>query len=265
MTGRICFIFFLVASAFNTFAQRFEKLTNFTAEKPIHYAAIDRPGELYLIFGDSTISRYGTSGALMASGQLPFKPDVFDPRDGSRLYAFNRKQAQYIFFAPFFSLQNPPLTLDSAFVIEPFLACSSGDRDIVIIDEADWSLKKVNLRSNRLLFESMLSDSSASLSKVSFIREYQNLLFMLQPDRGIMIFNMLGHHLRTIDVVGARHFNFLGEEVYYPRGNRLILFDLFTAESRAIDLPYFADFALLTDERLYLVKGQNVDVFLVKP
>jgi len=265
MKGRLGVIVFFLSMALNTFAQQFEKLITFSVEKPVHYAAVDRPGELYLIFTDSTISRYDASGSLMASGQLPFKPDVFDPRDGSRLYAFNRKHAQYIFFAPFFSLQNPPLTLDSAFVIEPFLACSSGDRDMVIIDEADWSLKKVNLRNNRVLFESMLSDSSASLSKVNFIREYQNLLFMLQPDRGIMIFNMLGHHLRTIEAVGARHFNFLGEEVYYPRGKQLVLFDLFTAESRVIDLPYTADFALLTDERLYLVKDQKIDVFLVKP
>ncbi len=264
MRIRIGIILLLLATAFSAFAQ-FEKLTSFTVGKPVYSAAVDRPGELYLVFDDNTIARHGTSGAVMASGQLPFKPDVFDPRDGSRLFAFNRKRAEYIFFAPFFSLQNPPVVLDSAFVIDPFLACSSGDRDLLIIDEADWSLKKVNLRANRLLFESMLSDSAASLSKVTFVREYQNLVFMLQPARGIMVFNMLGHHLRTIDAVGARYFNFLGEEVYHLRDRQLLLFDLFNAESRVIDLPYAADFALLTDERLYLIKGQSVDVFLVKP
>ncbi len=263
MTIRLPVILILVMVAFPALAQ-FEKLTSFTIEKPVYYAAVDRPGELYLIFDDNSIARYGTSGSLMASGQLPFKPDVFDPRDGSRLFAFNRKHAQYIFFAPFFSLQNPPVTIDSAFVIDPFLACSSGDRDLLVIDEADWSLKKVNLRTNRLLFESMISDSSAAVPKVSFVREYQNLVFMLQPGKAIMIFNMLGHHLRTIDAAEARYFSFLGEEVYHLRGNRLSLFDLFTAESRVIDLPYAADFALLTDERLYLIKGKTVDVFSVK-
>ena len=60
------------------------------------------------------------------------------------------------------------------------------------------------------------------------MREYQNYVFLLDPSRGIFIFNSLGRHIKTLDVPGVQSFNFLGEDLYYLRNDSLEFFNLFT-------------------------------------
>lgn len=243
---------------------QFQKITNLSHPEVVH-AAVDRPGELYLIFRDSSITRYDTDGKVAQQGNMPFMPEIFDPHDGARLFAFDRHSGHYLYFTPSFTFAQSPTPPDSAFAIDPVFACSAGDRDMIILDAADRSIKKVDLKGHRVLFESIVSDSVADFSSLKLIREYQNFVFMLDPEKGILIFNMLGRLLRTIPGNDISYFNFLGEELYYPDGKSLRFFNLFTTESRVMELPYQARFALLTDERLYLVNPRKTEVFSLKP
>ena len=96
-------------------------------------------------------------------------------------------------------------------------------------------------------------------------REYQNFVFLLDKKEGIKIYNGVGSLIKTIPQSGLSYFNFIGEELYYLKGNTIQLFDLFTAETREIKLPESAYFALITDERLFLVRHKAVDIYEYKP
>ncbi len=243
---------------------QFEKITTLSHPEVL-LAAVDRPGDLYIISRDSAITRYDLNGKLQQRGTMPFSPEIFDPHDGSRLFAFDIDTQHYLYFTPSFTFQERPTRPDSVFAIDPVFACASGDRDLIILDSTDRSLKKIDLKRQRLLFESILPDSTVNFSTLKSIREYQNFIFMLDSEKGILIFNMLGRLLKTIPAEGIAYFNFIGEELYYPQGESLRFFNLFSAETRAIELPHRARFALLTDERLYLVNETTTDVFSLKP
>lgn len=266
MRSTIGMCFFLLAALFSSVAAnaQFTKIKSITHTGAI-LAGVDRPGELYLIAPDSTITRFDIDGKVQQTGSLPFLPEVFDPRDGSRLFAFDANTKQYIHFTPFFSFQNSPSRPDSAFALEPAFICSSGDHDMVILDAADRSLKKINLRSERLMFESIIPDSALDFNAIQTVREYQNFIFVLDREKGIRIFNMMGRPLRTIVGHDIAYFSFLGEELYYAQGASLKFFNLFTAETRTLELPHSARFALLTDERLFLVDEKSVDIFSLNP
>lgn len=258
--------FLLIAAVFvpTKATAQFEKIATLS-HSSVHLAAVDRPGDLYVISHDSVISRYDLNGKLQQKGSMPLLPEIFDPHDGARLFAFDIQTRRYVYFTPSFTFQDPPSRPDSVFAIDPVFVCASGDRDLIILDSADRSLKKIDLKAQRLLFESVLPDSTIDFLTLKSIREYQNFIFMLDAEKGILIFNMLGRLLKTIPAKGIAYFSFLGEELYYPENNSLRFFNLFSTESRTVNLPYAARFALLTDERLYLVGDAKTDIFSVKP
>ncbi|NJM25451.1 MAG: hypothetical protein HC859_08135 [Bacteroidia bacterium] len=135
-------------------------------------------------------------------------------------------------------------------------------QDLVLLDSADMSLRKINLRTQKVLFEVRVSATSGS--RYTSIREYQSFIFLLDEARGIYIYNSVGVLVRKIDAAGLRQFNFLGEELYYLQNGMLHFFDLFTAETRTLPLPAPADWVILTDEYLMLAHGKRISIHPVE-
>lgn len=241
---------------------QFTKHKSINLKQKVHSASVDRPGELYLLFKDGLIERLDVDGIVQASGKPVFFPTLFDPRDGSKLFGYSSSTGQYQFFSPSFDTNGPPARIDSAYAIQPFLVCPSGDYSLNIIDSADWSMKNINLKTGRLSYESVMADSSLT-GPYSYMREYQNFIFILEQGKGIHIYNKMGQRLRTVAGVGIKYFNFLGEELYFLEKDTLRFLDLFNGEERKVLLPYAPEFGLLTDERLYLVKDLGVEIFFV--
>ncbi|MEO8473460.1 MAG: hypothetical protein ABI477_14775 [Chryseolinea sp.] len=221
-------------------------------------AAVDRPGEIYVTSNDGTIRHYDIDGGLKAilTGEIP---DLFEPRDGSRLFAFYRKGRHYDLINPSFEVSKS-LRIDSSMVVDPLLVCPSGDYNIWAIDVADKTLKKIDPATSAILVEVELNEF-ADLLTIKSIREYQGFLFIHDSKKGLIIFSGMGKQLKKIGDSNISYFNFIGEELYYKIGNQLQLFNLFTTETRSLPLPQFSQIALITDERLYLLGDKTLEIF----
>lgn len=242
-----------------------EKLKTVTLSDTIVSAAIDRTGDFYAITVTGQIQRFNKDGKLMLLYRADTLPTIFDPRDGARLFAYFREKQQYRYFDPSFSTLSS-YQIDPAFSIQPWLICPSGEYKLWILDNADGSLKKVNVRDSEVEVEVvvdtlLIGDATAFKT----MREYQNFVFLLNPRKGIFVFNGLGRHIRTIESPGIQSFNFLGEELYYLKGSSLQFFNLFTAETRALKIPRDYSDALLTDERMILFTPERIDIFPFRP
>jgi hypothetical protein len=224
--------------------------------KEVVSVAIDRPGDLYVLMADGTITRVDADGNATAISEVRRTPSLFDPRDGSRLFAYYRDQQRFSYFSTSREMSSHPV--DSAFAIEPWLVCPSGDYNVWIADAADNVIRKVNNTTSRIDAEIQFSDK---VSTIRYMRDYQGFLFVLHPDRGIVIYSGMGKELRTIGNGSASYFNFLGEELYYPDNNQLTFFNLFNAETRTMKLPRKAAFSLVTDTRVFSVNGSSVEIF----
>lgn len=242
--------------------------------KPIHsvevndtirYATVDRPGDLYIQTRTGQIQKFDADGRLLNLYRQKEIPTLFDPRDGARLFAYFRELRQYWYLNPSFDV-TASHALDSAFAIDPWLVCSSGDHNLWILDAADWSLQKVDPRKGvGLIDEAFTTAPEKDPADFTFMREYQGFLFLLDRSVGILIFNSVGKLIRTIAIKDLPAFNFLGEELYYQDGPVLRFFDLFSAETREVAAPSPASFTLLTDEKLYRIGPRRIDVFRWPP
>ncbi len=238
-------------------------LKTITLKHPVKEVYVDRPGDLYLRFASGTIQKFDIDGNLVSE----FKPDqnitVFDPRDGARAFTYCQ-EARWFSYAFFGNLNKVPIK--DEFAIEPVLACASGDRNIWMLDQADYSLKKINMDRTTVEVEVILPEELHAVNFQNLVmREYQTFLFILNPGTGIYIFGSLGKHLKTIEVRDATYFNFLGEELYYPNHGKLVFYDLFDTETRETALAPAQKFTLLTDARTYLIFSDRVEIFTANP
>jgi hypothetical protein len=256
-------LFILLAASFKTFAQL--KIKTLEVSDTIVFAAVDRPGDFYLVLKDGQIQKFDKDGKLAVVYRHKTVPTLFDPRDGARLFAYYRKNQEYDYLNPSFDAVTS-YRIDSAFVIEPWLICISGDHKLWVLDAADHSLKKVNVKDSEVEIEVKI-DTSLIQNAESFstMREYQGFVFLLNSAKGIFVFNSLGKYIKTIPAKGIHHFNFLGEELYFLKDNKINFFDLFSGESREASLLHPSKMVLLTDERMLLIQWKTVEIFEFKP
>lgn len=254
------FFFIFVVMPLLSFCQ-FKKIKRIELADTVMSVAIDRPGDLYVIDTKAKLQKFDKDGNLTLSEKTDSRFNLFEPRDGARLFAFDRLARQCAFLSPTLEPINLQ-PIDSAFVITPSMACSSGEFNIWVVDEADQSLKKINVRSKRIEIDVKLS-TNLNANDILFMREYQGFLFILSKKSSIQILNSMGKVVKSITSKKISYFNFLGEELYYLQDNKLKFWDLFTSETREINLPSPCRYALLTDERLYLAQDRSIEIFEV--
>jgi hypothetical protein len=222
----------------------------------VTYAAVDRPGDLYVVLSDGQALKYDKTGKQI--GMIKFKtvPTIFDPKDGTRAFAYFRESQTIESIAPDLSFSDSS-PIHPEFAVSAWLVCPSKN-EFWILDSADFSIKKTKGQGTAIAYEAAF----AKKDNPTYMREYLNFLFIL--DNGIHILNNLGKDFRKIDA-NVSWFSFLGEEIYYVSGNSLVLVDLYNTEKREIALPHPAKFALLTDDRMILVQDKSVEFFEFVP
>ena len=240
---------------------QFKKINTVEVSEDILTANVDRPGDLYITTVTGQFQKFDKDGKLALVYKNNPVPELFDPRDGARLFAFYRHDRQYAYLNPSFDF-NKSFVIDSAFVAEPWLVCASGDFNVWVADAADATIRKINVNQGRVDAEAKLP-ATIDIKSVKLIREYQGYLFLL-TDKAIIIYNSIGKAVKTINTTSS-YLNFLGEEVYYLQDGKLRFMDLFTGEAREQILPATCVMALITDERLYLINQKTIDLFEVKP
>ncbi len=260
-TRLLCFL--MIASAGSGLAQ--SKLRTVALTDSLLQTAIDRPGDFYTVGRNGNIQRYDKDGNLLLTHTTESIPTLFDPRDGARLFLYYRADQFCEFVNPSFqSIAAYPI--DPSFAVEPWLVCPSGEYKLWILDRADNSLKQIDLKTSQVEVEVAVDPALVQAPEAfTMMRDYQGFVFLLDPSRGILVFNRFGKHLRTIDVAGITSFNFLGEELYFIEKGRLTFFNLFNAETRTLDIPPGYAQVLLTDERMVLVARKSIDIFPFSP
>lgn len=240
-----------------------KRIVSFNTSSDVVYAAIDRAGDFYVVLQSGEIRKYDKNGTSLGSYVHEGTPTLFDPSNAIRLLVYYKKSQEFTWLSPDLGI-NPFQTIDPSIAIDISLICPSGDHNIWILDDADLSLKKVNLRDSRVVLEFSISDQFKE-NRFTLMREYQNFLFLLDPKLGIVVYNSLGIQIRKIQAIDLTYFNFLGEELYYMYDNKLKFLDLFTGEIRELNLPTLAKYVLLTDERMISANQNQVEIFEVNP
>lgn len=248
-----------------TMAQEFpyKKLKEIKLQNPVDEISVDRLGGFYTA-NDCGIEQYSAEGKL----QNKYLPkgcntiDLFEAWPLMRLYAYQKSEQQFVVLDHQLELVDFS-KIDDAFAVEPQLAAPASNLHSYWILDIDNSIKKIDLRSSTVSLES--DDLKATKGTFTHMREYQNLLFLLDKQSGIFVINKLGKLVYKIDAPDIVYFSFSGEDLYYLKGNQLHFYDIFTKDSYQIEVPAGNKFAVATDERLILIKDGQATMYEFAP
>ena len=234
-----------------------KKVASVDISNPVAFACVDRPGDLYVIMTNGETVKFDKNGKQIGTKKFKTVPTIFDPKDGTRAFAYARETQTVESITPDLSYSDTS-PLHPEFAVSAWLVCPSKN-EFWILDGADFSLKKTRDKGTAIAYEAVFKKENGP----SYMREYLNFLFVI--DNGIHILNNLGKEIRILNS-SPDYFSFLGEEIYFPSGrSSLQLIDLYTTDKREISLPHEAKFAFLTDERMILINDRSVEFFEFVP
>jgi len=220
---------------------------------------VDRPGDLYVKLSNKLIKKFDIQGKLISELKFDDPITTFDPRDGARMFVYSNKTHRCAFFS---QETKQEFLIEQQYAIDPTLVCASGDHQLWIVDRSDWSLKKVIPTQSKVIVEALIDQKQFVISpEFTFIREYQNFLFLIEKNTGILIFNSLGIQIKKIEAPEIEYLNFLGEELYFRKNNSLIFYDLFDASTREQPIDPSCQYVLITDTRTFLTYSNRIEIF----
>jgi hypothetical protein len=248
----------LVMVSFSGIAQPAPKKIKELKSKEVAQLVVDRLGDFFTVTTSGEIKKFDPDGKMFSRlKSRTIKPTLVEPWYHPSIFVFDRNNQKYFFFDRHFENVRE-YAVEPSWAVEPFLICPRGDNRLLVLDKADYSIKLVNPLTNQLQSEFAIDAALvASNPEFSYMREYQNMIFLLDSKSGIIILSNIGKLISKIEVAGINNFNFFGEEMYYLSENKINFFDLYSEEKRTIPLDGNYRFALATDERIIAVSDKN--------
>ena len=253
-------IFFLAAFQIGsfTFAQELKKIKVFQPGK-IENVSIDRLGNFFLIFKNGTVRKYDANGKVLASLKNSKALTLLEPWFHPKIFIY--EQENHICTTYDRNFQNGEIyQIDPSVAINPQLACPTNDNNLLVFDKADYSVKSVTPFRQEVIAEFYL-DSAEMHPHFTYLREYQNLIFLLDKNSGISIYNKEGKKINQLRTTSG-NFGFFGEELYFLQSSKIVFFDLYTEKIRELKIAD-SKFVLVSDERILLVSSDSkVSIFV---
>ena len=232
----------------------------------IKNVTIDRLGNIYAQLENQSINKYDTDGNWMASFSNLERVEIsqIEPWNPLSIFIYS-SSVREIELLDRSLIRQERISVDPSLAIEPSLASPSINNSYWLFDKSDLSLKKIDLKNSGVAFQIDLNKVAHTVQPIYIaLREYQNMIFLLDLSTGIEIYSIVGKRIHKIEVSGLSYFGFLGQELYYLEAGNLKFYDLYTEETHQLLVGNVKQ-ALATDERLILVKTDSIEVFEFKP
>ncbi|MBC3538449.1 hypothetical protein ACFSC6_16315 [Rufibacter sediminis] len=141
-------------------------------------------------------------------------------------------------------------------------ATLAADDRLWLFDETTFKLLKVDTRVNRSVYENPLElVLDRRQHDITFLREYQSKLYMVDRLAGIYVFDNMGNYQKKLPLPNLTYVGFAGDELYYLSGNQLHFQHLYSFQTRTVPLPEQAlpyRQVLVGDKFLYLLTADSL-------
>lgn len=252
-----------------SFAQQVEPALTYMLSFPVSTGtaiSTDRNGFVYLVDQRRNIVQFDSLGqpVNVFSPQVRGRIENIDAWNPMKILAFYQDRQQFLlldrFLRPISSTSFSDYNLDGTIRT----AALASDDSFWLFNETNFSLSKLDMRQRRITSETALN---LILNKDQFdirlIREYQNIVYMLDHNEGIYVFDNLGNYKKKLPYSGLAYIGFRNNELYFVKENKLHFLNLYTSQIKTIELPAGENYikALISGDRLFLFSAKKGYVF----
>lgn len=243
-----------------TFGQSKSHIDTLSFEKNITDYSIDASGNIYVALEGGSIRKY--SGEL--DSLITYSPSkvgnvrLLEAGGGLRIFAFYDFYQEYLLLDRF--LTQPVLTkLSDSSLDFVEIAAPSQDNNVWLIENTGLRLIKYNVTTHSIDIETSLSSIIEKKSNsFTYIKEYQNQVYLVDERNGIYIFDNLGNYLKRI-AAQTKTCSFFGNNIYYVQDNGVIKLNIYTGDKSVIPIKSQAiEGVLVYKDHLYYILSHYI-------
>ena len=204
----------------------------------IDHISLSRQGNIIAATRKGDVLMLDSNGAVIQrfSPRKPARIHLLEAWNGLRIFAFNRDFQSY-FLLDRFLLSDGPVSLEQEKGYARLLAPSQ-DGKLWLLDEASFQLRKIDPATGNVLFSTPLDLVLSGRSyEFSFLREYQNQLYLADKQGPLLVFDQNGTFRKKLPLENCSWFGFDGEELLTVQQGEILRYHPFRLAMRKEPLP----------------------------
>ncbi|MFH1319285.1 MAG: hypothetical protein ABII90_01340 [Bacteroidota bacterium] len=235
----------------------------------------DNLGQLYIVENEQLL-KYNPKGILLSTysnknlGNISF----VDAANPLRLLLFYKDFAQVIFLDNALSILGGNISLEQMGFEQTTLICTSNDNGLWIYDPKDFRLIRLDQNLKTTYHSGDINQLLGIEINPNYLIEYNNWVYLNNPETGIMVFDFYGTYYKTIPLKRLTSFQVVGDNIFYFSDNYLKSYHLKSFEKNSINLPAYPDSIVVESpiyrdvriekQKLFLLRGKSLDLYLIK-
>ncbi|MFT2008351.1 hypothetical protein ACMA1I_06725 [Pontibacter sp. 13R65] len=232
--------------------------------------SIDRNNSIYILDKNRNLTKLDSLGNKQIVFSPPFngRPTSVEAWNPMKVLLFYEDRQVIMLLDRFMRPISQTSLVDFGYTGIVKAVTLSSDDSFWIYNESDFTLSKLDQRFRKANIETSLGlILDRERLDVRLLREYQNMLYMLDANGGIFIFDNLGNYKSKLPFTGLSSFGFKENELYYLKDGHLHFYDLYKQQSRSIPLPAGKKFrsALAGNRQIYLFTDKEVEIYTLLP
>lgn len=254
-------IFFLSAATISVSQPNYSLITSFQSEARLISA--DQLGNVYLVVKNNII-KYNRDGKIINqySNQRYGEIKQIDATDPYKIVVFYEAFRIIVILDNQLSENGSPLDMQFSDFDQPSLACRAYNTGIWLYDQLLFKLYRLTLSME-------IKQSTGNLTQVLgyefrpvFMQEYNNNLYVSNPETGILIFDQYGTYTKNIAVKGLTSFQVTEKGLFYVENNLIKKYNFSKNEFESLPLPEGDVIGLAVNKnRLFIINGKEFRIY----
>lgn len=241
---------------------QYKLIETLSIPKPIFRTSIDRYDNLYVSDITGSVYKYETNTPKLTHH---YSSSITEAKEIEAWNSFNT-----FLFSPYeksVEILNRQMTLIQTISLES--TSFETDENTLCTPASDGSFWILNGMGNLIKFSPNLAQTITESSLYSagidntvtptFIQEYQNRLYIVASDIGVIVFDNLGNQLHIIKCEGVDRVGFSGDEMYYLYDEKIHFINLYNYKKRMDEPPIKGCGSFIITENLVIgIKGNSI-------
>ncbi|WP_026236187.1 hypothetical protein [Pontibacter roseus] len=228
--------------------------------------SLDRNGNAYLLDPKQNLFKLDQYGQPALSYSPPSRGRIttVEAWNPMKLLLFYEDRQELVLLDRFLSSIAVSRLSDFNYTGNIRAATLTPDESFWLFNESDFTLSKMDSRYQKPVVETPLDlILDKARFDVRFVREYQNMVYLLDYNGGVYVFDNLGNYKKKLPFTGISYIGFSGNELYFVKDNQLHFFDLYQLQERIVELPSGKVYvsALASSDLLYLFTKDEAEVY----
>ncbi len=187
---------------------------------------VDNFGKLYLV-SQNEISLLDANGKFIVrnSNKLYGEISDLDASNGLELLVFFKDLSQVMFLDNQLAEKGKEISLEEIGFDQVTLACTSHGLGVWLFDQTRFELTRVDQNGKFTSKSGNLMQVLGFTPQPNFMREYNNWVYLNDPEIGILVFDNFGAYYKTIPIKGVDYFQIKENRVFHTKEQYYISFD----------------------------------------